>query len=62
MPSVSLSLKPLVSASLLALTLAACSTAPAAPSLDPVPPPARRPDAKTQLEYGSPPPPPPGRY
>ncbi|AMB46073.1 hypothetical protein [Methylobacterium sp. AMS5] len=62
MPSVSLSLKPLVRASLLALTLAACSTAPAAPSLDPVPPPARRPDAKTQLEYGSPPPPSPGRY
>ncbi|MFF8798731.1 MULTISPECIES: hypothetical protein [unclassified Methylobacterium] len=56
------SLKPLIGASLVALTLAACSTAPAAPGLDPVPPPARRPDAKTQLEYGSPPPPPPGRY
>ncbi|WP_232629052.1 hypothetical protein [Methylobacterium sp. Leaf118] len=49
------------SAALFALT-AACSTAPAAPSLDPTPPPARRPDAKTDLEYGSPPPPPPGRY
>ncbi|MFC6388777.1 hypothetical protein [Methylorubrum zatmanii] len=55
-------LKPVVSAGLLALMLAACSTAPAAPALDPVPPPARRPDAKTQLEYGNPPPPPPGRY
>ncbi|MDV2983195.1 hypothetical protein [Methylorubrum podarium] len=55
-------MKPIICASLLALTLAACSTAPAAPSLDPVPPPARRPDAKTQLEYGNPPPPPPGRY
>ncbi|CAO4177206.1 hypothetical protein LNAOJCKE_0745 [Methylorubrum aminovorans] len=50
------SLKPVICASLLALTLAACSTAPAAPALDPVPPPAPRPDAKTQLEYGNPPP------
>nr|WP_166059759.1 MULTISPECIES: hypothetical protein [unclassified Methylobacterium] len=50
------SLKPVICAALLALTLAACSTAPAAPALDPVPPPAPRPDAKTQLEYGNPPP------
>ncbi|CAO4149853.1 hypothetical protein [Methylorubrum aminovorans] len=50
------SLKPVICAGLLALTLTACSTAPAAPALDPVPPPAPRPDAKTQLEYGNPPP------
>ena len=56
------SLKPVICASLLALALAACSTAPAAPALDPVPPPAPRPDAKTQLEYGNPPPLRPGRY
>ncbi|MCK2054222.1 MULTISPECIES: hypothetical protein [unclassified Methylobacterium] len=48
-------------ASLLAIAVAACSTAPAAPDLSPPPP--RRLDAKTQLEYGAPPPPPPGpRY
>lgn len=52
----------LVAAGLLALTVGACATAPAAPVGDPAPPP-RRPDAKTQLEYGNPPPPPPGpRY
>ena len=56
------SLKPIACAGLLALTLAACSTAPAAPALDPVPPPAQRPDAKTQLEYGNPPPLRSGRY
>ena len=50
------SLKPVNCAGLLALTLAACSTAPAAPALDPVPPPAPRPDAKTPLDYGNPPP------
>ncbi len=55
-------LKLLAGAALLAFTTAACATAPAAPAYDPVPPPARRPDAKTQLEYGNPPPPPPGRY
>ena len=55
-------LRPLAAAALLALTVAACSTAPATPLVDPVPPPGRRPDAKTQLEYGNPPPPPPGRY
>ncbi|MDP4023121.1 hypothetical protein Q8W71_10840 [Methylobacterium sp. NEAU 140] len=48
-------------AGLAAATLAACTTAPAAPDL--TPPPRRPVDAKTQLEYGSPPPPPPGaRY
>ncbi|SFK85914.1 hypothetical protein [Methylorubrum salsuginis] len=57
-------LKLIAGAALLAVTTAACATAPAAPAYDPVPPPARRPDAKTQLEYGNPPPPPPppGRY
>ncbi|MCJ2037181.1 hypothetical protein [Methylobacterium sp. J-068] len=46
---------------LVLLAVAACSTAPAAPDLSTPPP--RRPDAKTQLEYGAPPPPPPGpRY
>jgi hypothetical protein len=48
-------------ASLVMLAVAACSTAPDAPDLSA--PPLRRPDAKTQLEYGAPPPPPPGpRY
>ncbi len=48
-------------AGLVMLCVAACSTAPAAPDL--TPPPQRRLDAKTQLEYGNPPPPPPGaRY
>ena len=48
-------------AGLVMLAVAACSTAPAAPDLSAPPP--RRPDAKTQLEYGVPPPPPPGpRY
>lgn len=47
-------------AGLVMLCVAACATAPA-PDLSP--PPQRRLDAKTQLEYGSPPPPPPGaRY
>ncbi|GJD30830.1 hypothetical protein PMNALOAF_2080 [Methylobacterium adhaesivum] len=41
-------------AGLMMLFVAACATAPAA--VDPTPPP-RRPDAKTQLEYGNPPPP-----
>ncbi len=41
----------LAAAGLVALTLAACSTAPAAVA-DPVPPPQRPYDAKTQLEYG----------
>lgn len=50
-------------AGLIALAAAACATAPADPIGDPVPPPRRPYDAKTQLEYGSPPPPPPGpRY
>lgn len=53
----------LAAAGLLAITVAACSTAPAATLYDPVPPPRRPADAKTQLEYGNPPPPPPGaRY
>ncbi|ACL56291.1 hypothetical protein [Methylobacterium nodulans] len=44
-------------AGLLALTLAACATAPAAtPDLTPPPPPPY--DAKTQLEYGGAPRPP----
>ena len=48
-------------AGLVMLAVAACSTAPDAPDLSAPPP--RRPDAKTQLEYGAPPPPPPGaRY
>lgn len=47
-------------ASLVLAALAACSTAPASPDL--TPPPRRALDAKTQLEYGSPPPPPPARY
>ena len=42
-------------AALVAATLAACSTAPAAPDL--TPPPRRPVDAKTQLEYGYPTPP-----
>ncbi|MCJ2015689.1 hypothetical protein [Methylobacterium sp. J-076] len=44
---------------LAASLLAACATAPAATDL--TPPPRRPVDAKTQLEYGSPPPPP-ARY
>lgn len=47
-------------AGLLMLAVAACSTAPAAPDL--TPPPRRPADAKTQLEYGSPPPAPGQRY
>ena len=48
-------------AGLVMLAVVACSTAPDAPDLSAPPP--RRPDAKTQLEYGAPPPPPPGpRY
>ncbi|WP_264045736.1 hypothetical protein [Methylobacterium flocculans] len=47
-------------AGLLLLAVAACSTAPAAPDLSAPPP--RRLDAKTQLEYGSPPPSPGPRY
>ena len=42
-------------AGLVVATLAACSTAPAAPDL--TPPPRRPVDAKTQLEYGNPLPP-----
>ncbi|GJE25322.1 hypothetical protein [Methylobacterium organophilum] len=49
----------LCAAGLLTLTVAACASAPAAPVADPVPPPRRPYDAKTQLEYGNPPPPPP---
>jgi len=52
----------LAAAGLLTLMVAACSTAPAAPIADPVPPPRRPYDAKTQLEYGNPPPPPSQRY
>ena len=47
-------------AGLVLAALAACSTAPA--SIDLTPPTRRPVDAKTQLEYGSPPPPPPARY
>ena len=39
-------------AGLIMLAVAACSTAPAVPDLSTPPP--RRPDAKTQLEYGAP--------
>ena len=53
---------PLAVASLIAAAVAACSTAPAAPVYDPVPPPRRPADAKTQLEYGNPPSPPAQRY
>lgn len=56
------SLAHLVVASLMAVTVAACSSAPATPIADPVPPPRRPADAKTQLEYGNPPPPPMQRY
>ena len=52
----------LLAAGLLALSVAACATAPAAPIADPIPPPRRPYDAKTQLEYGNPPPPPGPRY
>ncbi|MFB0489829.1 hypothetical protein ABIE45_002415 [Methylobacterium sp. OAE515] len=48
-------------AALVAASLAACASAPAAQP-DLTPPPRRPVDAKTQLEYGNPPPPPPGRY
>lgn len=51
----------LAAAGLIALTLAACSTAPAAVE-DPVPPPQRSYDAKTQLEYGERAPPSRPRY
>lgn len=53
-------LRLLVSVALLAFMAGACTKAPAA--LDPTPPPARRADAKTQLEYGNPPPAPAPRY
>ena len=53
---------PLAAAGLMALLVAACSTAPAAPVGDPIPPPRRPYDAKTQLEYGNPPSPPAPRY
>lgn len=39
---------------LIALSVSACNTCPPLP--DPVPPPRRPLDAKTQLEYGGPPP------
>jgi hypothetical protein len=39
-------------ASLLALSLAACATTPAAPVAYPDPPPKKQADAKTQLESG----------
>ncbi|WP_147044546.1 hypothetical protein [Methylobacterium gnaphalii] len=56
-------LYPLAAACLFALAAAACSRAPAEPIADPVPPPRRPYDAKTQLEYGDPRPPvPPQRY
>lgn len=48
-------------AALIAASLAACASAPAAQP-DLTPPPRRPVDAKTQLEYGNPPPPPPDRY
>ncbi|SDM72783.1 hypothetical protein SAMN05216360_103223 [Methylobacterium phyllostachyos] len=48
-------------AALVAASLAACASAPAAQP-DFSPPPRRPVDAKTQLEYGNPPAPPPGRY
>jgi hypothetical protein len=48
-------------AALVAASLAACASAPAAQP-DLTPPPRRPVDAKTQLEYGNPPRPPPGRY
>ncbi|SDA23164.1 hypothetical protein SAMN02799622_03058 [Methylobacterium sp. UNC378MF] len=48
-------------AALVTATLAACASAPAAQP-DLTPPPRPRVDAKTQLEYGTPPAPPPGRY
>ncbi|MBP1182750.1 hypothetical protein [Methylobacterium sp. PvR107] len=48
-------------AALVAASLAACASAPAAQP-DLTPPPRRPVDAKTQLKYGNPPPPPPGRY
>ena len=47
-------------AAIIAASLAACASAPAAEP-DFSPPPRRPVDAKTQLEYGNPPPPP-GRY
>ena len=52
----------LIAASLAALAAAACSLTPAAPIADPIPPPRRPADAKTQLEYGSLPPRPGPRY
>ncbi|MCJ2070302.1 hypothetical protein MKK75_16085 [Methylobacterium sp. J-030] len=48
-------------AALVAASLAACASAPAAQP-DLTAPPRRPVDAKTQLEYGNPPGPPPGRY
>ncbi|WP_173009289.1 hypothetical protein [Methylobacterium sp. P1-11] len=48
-------------AALVTATLAACASAPAAQP-DLTPPPRPRVDAKTQLEYGTPPAPPSSRY
>ncbi len=52
----------LAAAGLLALAATACAREPAPSLVEPVPPPQRPADAKTQLEYGNPPPPRGPRY